>query len=450
MATRGNRVTRRASALGGIWACRWPLAAGAAVAAGALDPAPALWDAVTLEAVPFERTTGWAYLAGAPLFGLWDTLSLAAASQHYAVGGGLAALYVVGRMLAALRRRLRRSEAAGRRRLRGIALEALRAAGALILFVAFYAGGALLPRPMTGIELADPDLLAIDFHSHTHHSHDGRRFLGDFTAARNRAWHEDAGFHAAFLTDHYTWAGVDDALPRNPARAGERTVLLGGAELRLRDRHVNALGDAARYAFALDETGHHLDGDSLAAAYRRDGRPPTMLYAIPAPLDQVAAFSPAQPAGVVGIELNDGSPRGLEQSRAERDAIVALADSLDLALVAGTNVHGWGRTAPAWNVMRIPGWRTMTPSGLASAVEAGLHANRRSAVAVVERRMPYHDGSGRGIASTAPALLWEHFRMLAPAERVSWLAWVVVWAAVAGRGRGRRRDAHEASGDGAA
>ena len=439
-----TRVTRRASALGGIWACRWPLAAGAAVAAGALDPQPALWDAVTQEAVAFERTIPLAYVAGAPLFGLWDTLSLAAASQHYAVVGGLAALYVLGRTLAALRRRLRRGAGAGRSRLRGTVLETARAAGALLLLVAFYAGGALLSRPMTGIELADPDLLAVDFHSHTHHSHDGRRFLGDFTAARNRAWHAAAGFHAAFVTDHYTWAGVVVALPRNPARAGDRTVLLGAAELRLRDRHVNALGDSSRYAFALDEAGQRLQGDSLAAAYRRDARPPTILYALPGPLADVVAFSPAQPAGVVGIEINDGSPRGLEQSRGQRDAIAALADSLDLAVVAGTNLHGWGRTAPAWSVMRIPGWRAMTPSGLAAAIEGKLHADRRSSVAVVERRMPHHDGSARSIAATLPTLLWEHFRMLAPAERVSWLAWIVAWAAVAGRVHGRRRTAPDA------
>ena len=43
---------------------------------------------------------------------------------------------------------------------------------------------------MTGIRLASPDDLALDFHSHTNRSHDGWSL---FTAARNRAWHEAGG-----------------------------------------------------------------------------------------------------------------------------------------------------------------------------------------------------------------------------------------------------------------
>lgn len=413
-----------------IWAWRWPAVVAAAVVGSALAPQPALWDAATREAVSFERTTGLAYLAGAPLFGLWDSLSVAATSQHLAVVAALAVWYLLRRMIA------RRRGRSGRRQpLRRAVLEGFRAMGALLLLVAFYAGGALLPRPMTGIDLGDPGLLAVDFHSHTDRSHDGRRVLGAFTATRNREWHEAAGFHAAYVTDHYTWDGVDDALPANPAHAGARTVLLGGAELKLRDHHTNVLGARSRYDFALDGFGEHLNEDSLAAAYRRDGRAPTMLHTLPGPIDRIVAFAPERPAGVVGVELSDGAPRGLEQTKAERAAILALADSLDLAVVAGSNLHGWGRTAAAWSVMRIAGWREMTPTDLGAAIEAALHRDRRRAVSVVERRMPYHDGDPVRLAATLPWLLSEHFRMLAPLERISWLAWAVVWAVAKRRRR---------------
>ena len=373
------------------------------------------------------------YLLGAPLFGVWDTLTLLTVSQHYAVLGTLVLLYVAWRLVA------------GRR----LALELVGALAALAALLAFYAAAALLPRPMTAIRLTSPDLLAVDFHSHTNRSHDGWSL---FTAARNRAWHEAGGFDAAYVTDHYTWAGVDEALPANPARAGDGTVLLSGMEVRLRGRHTNILGDRSRYVFALDSTWHHLDPESIAAATERGAPPPTMLYALPGALDQIVPLgSPhGSPAGVVGVELSDGAPRGLEQGRSQHAEILALADSMDLAVVAGTNVHGWGRTVAAWSVMRIPGWREMSPGELGRAIEETLHRERRRAVTVVERRIPYHDGSLVALAATVPVLAWEHFRALTLAERLSWLVWAALWMAVRARagaaaGRGGRQGGSRAS-----
>ncbi|MYJ39040.1 MAG: hypothetical protein F4068_09545 [Gemmatimonadetes bacterium] len=392
---------------------------GVLVAGSALASVPALRDAAThlpvAGAAPHQPL---GYLFGAPLFGIWDTLTLLTVSQHYAVLGTLILLYIACRLFAARRRRPARKVLWAMR-------ELLRAAVALAALLAFYAAAALIPRPMTGIRLASPDDLAVDFHSHTNHSHDGW-FL--FTAARNRAWHEAGGFDAAYITDHYTWGALAEALPANPVRAGDRTVLLSGMEVRLRNRHTNLLGGMSRYAFALDSTWHHLDPDSIAAAAGRGGAPPTMLYALPGPLDQI-------PAGVIGIELSDGAPRGLEQVRSQREEILALADSMDLAVMAGTNNHGWGSTVPAWSVMRIPGWREMSPEDLGWAIEAELHRERRRAVTVVERRMPYHDGSAVMVAATAPVLAWEHLRMLTVGERVSWLLWAAVWAVIATRFR---------------
>ena len=407
-----------------------PLLVTALVAVSALATIPALQDAATHQPFPpatLHHPPG--YLLGAPLFGLFDSVSLLTLRQHYALVLTLIVLYLAHRLVAAWTSRTRsRMAAPGTPRPslpRRAAREALFAVAALATLLAFYATAALFPRPMTAIRLADPDLIAVDFHSHTNHSHDG---WSRFTAARNRAWHEAGGFGAAYITDHYTWAGVDDALPANPARAGERTVLLSGMEVRLRDRHTNILGDRDRYVFALDSTWHHLDPDSIAAARERGAAPLTMLYTIPGALDRIVPLAPGSPAGVVGVELSDGAPRGLEQARSERADILALADSMDLAVVAGANLHGWGRTVAAWSVMRVPGWQGMSPSRLGEAIEATLHAERRRAVTVVERRMPYHEGSV-GMAVTVPWLLWEHFRMLSLAERVSWLVWAGVWTA---------------------
>ena len=402
------------------------------VVMGALFAAPPLQDAATGRAVPFARLgQPLGYLLGAPLFGIWDAMSLLTVSQHYALLVTLILLYLARRVHAdRVLRRDTAGAAAAAAEIPRRALTAIRiwmelggAVGALLALLAFYAAAVFLPRPMVEIRLDDPELLAVDFHSHTNRSHDG---WSRFTAARNRAWHEGGGFDAAYITDHYTWAGVDDAAPANPSRAGERTVMLSGMEVRLRNRHINLLGDRERYVFALDSTWHHLDPDSIAAARERGAPPVTMLYTIPGRLDQVVPLGPGSPAGVVGIELSDGAPRGLEQVKAERAEILALADGMDLAVVAGSNLHGWGRTVAAWSVMRLPGWRDLSPGELGGAIEEVLHRDRRRAVTVVERRMPYHDGSRVGMVLTVPWLLWEHFRMMTVAERGSWIAWITV------------------------
>ena len=201
-------------------------------------------------------------------------------------------------------------------------MEVIRAVGALVFLSGFYAAAMLLPRPMVGLSLSDSDRLSIDFHSHTNHSHDGWSL---FTAPRNRRWHEGGGFDVGYVTDHYTWRGVDEAVLGNPRLAGARTVLLSGAEIRLRRRHTNVLGDRTRYAFALDSTWHHLDPDSLNEAFHRGAPVPTMLYTIPGPVDQIVPLREGAPAGVVGVELNDGAPRGLEQAKGERGRIVAIS-----------------------------------------------------------------------------------------------------------------------------
>jgi hypothetical protein len=416
---------------------RLSLAIALLVLVSAVFSVPSLQDAVTASPVPFAaRTQPFAYLVGAPLFGVWDTLSLLTLSQHYAVLVTLGALYVSARL---------RAPKGSRSRLHNAGAEALRAVIGLAALLAFYAAGLLLPRPMTGIQLSDADLVSIDFHSHTNRSHDGWSL---FTAPRNRAWHEGGGFDVGYVTDHYTWEGFDEAEPDNPDRAGERTVLLSGAEIRVHRRPTNILGNRDRYLFALDSARIYMNPDSIAAGYARGGRPPTLLYTMPGGLRFVIPFTEDSPSGVIGIELNDGSPRGLEQVKAERAEIIALADSLDLALLGASNLHGWGRTVASWSVMSVPGWQEMTPPRLADAIEEELHTSRRSAVLVVERRMPYHDGSPAKIILTVPWLTWEYFRMLSWPERLSWLVWTAVagWLLAAHGRRTARRARREGQG----
>jgi len=118
----------------------------------------------------------------------------------------------------------------------------------------------------------------------------------------------------------------------------------------------------------------------------------------------------------------DGSPRGLSQTRRERARIVHIADSLNLALVTGTDNHGWGRAAPGWTLMRINDWRGMGTDSLSRRIEDILRAGRRGATRTVERRVA--DGTNPlSLAFAGPLVAWRMFTTLGPNERVMWLVW---------------------------
>lgn len=411
-----------------------------------------LQDAATGSSITFAvKTEPLVWVLLAPLFAVWDTLSLLTLSQHYAVLVTLVALYVSWRSRA--RRRLREAVTVAAERSGRVApplswtrlghagfREIASASAALLLLLTFYAAGMLLPRPMTGVEILDEDLVAIDFHSHTKYSHDGWSF---FTPQRNRAWHEAGGFDVAYVTDHYTWRGFDESAVENPATSGERTVLLEGAEIRIYRRPTNILGSRDRYVFALDEDSVFMDPDALSERYPpgHGGSPPTLFFTMPGDLMRVVPFSDEVPSGMIGIEINDGSPRGLEQVKGERVEILALADSMNLALIGASNLHGWGRTVASWSLMRIPGWQELRPEELADRIEETLHEERRRAVQVIERRIPYHGGSPFLVATTLPWVGIAHLRMMSWPERISWLVWISLFTLL-GRRRALRRESY--------
>jgi hypothetical protein len=275
-------------------------------------------------------------------------------------------------------------------------------------------------------------------HSHTAHSHDGRP---GFDAEDNRAWHEGAGFDAVYVSDHRTWAGWREGVGSNPERAGQGTVLLPALEIALGSKYASALGEPWRYEPAMD--GNHLITDSLYALVERGGPRPTLVFTIPEQLDSVPRSTPDS-IGFVAIEVSDASPRGLRQSRIDRPLILRMADSLDLAPVAATNNHGWGRTAAAWTLMPLQGWRELTPDQLNRAIEDRFHQGRRTATTVVERRSPWLGESPGALALTAPAVTWQMFGGMGTGERLSWLVWA--WVLAIALARLRRRGGVAGSG----
>jgi hypothetical protein len=202
-------------------------------------------------------------------------------------------------------------------------------------------------------------------------------------------------------------------------------MLFPGLESAAGSSRVLLLG--ARRSMYLDQ-----DGRANLQRLARDTSVVIVLTA-PAKLATVAATMPLE-----GVESSDGAPRGLLFTRRYGPQIEQFAASHGLARVAGSNNHGWGRTASAWTVLRIPGWRAMTASSLDSALRTTIRRDSGD-VRVVARGSTPVPRSGMELAATPVLMVWSVVTRLSLAERVSWLAWIwcVTLALVVA---GRRRD----------
>lgn len=406
-----------------------PTAVTLAVLVTALFAVAPVRDAATLDVVPEARLALSAgYLALAPLSSVLDALTLLGVRQHIALLVFAIVLYVALRVW---RVRFSSAETVGDRRpvsarpprsLGTVAREALYAALFLLAVVATYAVGAIAPRPMAALALSPPDIyMSVDFHAHTRFSHDGRP---GWDPENVRAWQRSGGVDVAYISDHRTVEGAELGVANNPRQAGQGTMLLQAIELGWRGEHVNVLGAERVYRGLTTPGMRDVDERALALASMVAGREPIVIETIPGrPEAMVAADGPGT-GGVRALELVDGAPRGLDQSRLRRARLVRLADSLGLALVAGSDNHGWGRTVPAWTLLRLPGWRGMSTDSLSFAIENTLRSGR-GATRVVERRVAgaLNAPNSLELGFTLPLVAWRMLTTLSTDERVIWIVW---------------------------
>jgi hypothetical protein len=364
-----------------------------------------------------------AYEIFAPLSNVLDALTLLSVEQYCATLLTCALVFVV---LCGRRHARSRHGFTFRKTLR--ALAGFTSGAVAIIGIALVS-----VRPMASLRLSDPDLITVDFHSHTSASHDGR---SGFDAERNREWHSSSGFNVAYVTDHQTFDGALRGMRGNPARSGERTTLLPGVELRDGDEHPILIGvDPKRMRITSP--------DWRGAAVAADGgpAPPILLLSMPGDILRIPLDETTGPVRVAGIEVSDGSPRGIAQAARDHDAIVALAGKLRFALVAASDNHGWGRTAPAWSVLRIPGWQEMTPAQLDIAIRRTIIDQGPRAVDVIARRTaPAATNLAQSAFSGAMVAL-VMFRAMSSTDRVSWLVWSwgLCWLSLRQAGKRRRR-----------
>lgn len=354
-------------------------------------------------AVPARRTYTRFYIAFAPWCDVLDSLTLMSASQHVAFLLTLFAAYFLWRL------------AATRSSSTTFPLETIKGLAFATVVLAVYFVGFLMPRLMASLELQQQDALAVDFHSHTNASWDGRRV---FSPERNRSWHRKAGFNAVYISDHGTLAGVIEGEVSNPPTAGEGTAVLPAVEIRCQGQHIVILGATIHEGIG-DCASAVTTVSSVAEPFHRwESEGMITLLTIPGRLAGAHSLPVSQ-----GIEIADGAPRALDQMQKDSSLIRDIAKVENLALVSGSNNHGWGSTAAAWSILTIPNWRSRTPMALDAAIRARMGTMRAASVFVLERRRVAPASSAIGLSATLPAVAWNMLLTLSAAERVSWLVW---------------------------
>ncbi|HEX3276344.1 MAG TPA: hypothetical protein VHR43_15920 [Gemmatimonadales bacterium] len=355
------------------------------------------------------------YLLLAPLFSLWDGVSMLSMSRLTGFLIGLTLLFVVWRLGRAFWWRVAWSDRppprSPRRRELGLA------AAAVAILAVFVAGGLLWHRPMAALAGLPAGTVAFDAHSHTNVSHDVRgTLMGGFDTEANLRWHRRAGFDAVFVTDHNTVAGLGP-------HAG-RPALCPGIEVSAWHAHVVLLGDTAavdpdRYNSSLPALELLLaESDSAYGAlsvlslpeYERNHRDRLELLAH---------------AGADGFELVNASPKANELTRTERDRVAAIARRTNRFVVGASDSHGWGATSMVWNVMALPG-RPEGPA-LCDGLLAGLRRGFGSSQIVERHRLRPDSGWPRWL--TPVGVLWESWRAMDWPLTGAWLLWVwLPWA----------------------
>ena len=403
-----------------------PLVLTCLVLAARLASAPALSDPVA-GAAPgaLYLKIPLLYLAFAPVFTLWDAVSMLSMTRLVGFLGGMAALYLVWRIMRWLLSR-RSSPGLSARFVHEVKVLVLSAT----IFFAFIAVGAVWHRPMLSLGGSAADEIVVDFHSHTNISHDVRdTWMRGFDTESNRRWHSRAGFDAAFITDHNVSYQTPDDRRQTPD-ARRQTVLCPGVEASVGRAHIVLLGntmpvDRRQYKgleglLALLASSDSVYGAlSLASLpeYRRNhwNR-----------LDSLAA------AGLDGFEIVNASPKANELTRPEVHHVIDVARAHNKFVAGVSDSHGWGATSMVWNLVHAPEGQHEDPC---SAVMRHLRAGF-GAVRIIERHRLRPDDWWPALA-TPLGVVWETWRSMGWPLVASWLIWI--WASAMIRRRPRQR-----------
>ena len=352
------------------------------------------------------------YLLFAPFFQVADHLSILSTRQHIAFGSAVNLFWIGYRLLKLFGTRL-----SNKLFLIEVGKVLLLNLGFFIVFVI----AVLVPRPMASLELDDKNLLAFNIHSHTHASWDGR---GSFSPLKNMLWHERAGFHANFITDHNviqgSLEGREISLNREPKPG---MISMRGEEVSLFRSHWVLLGNQTLLEKEPYDTGYGGIKSFLQKVSQQEDQ--IVIASLPQYWhDHWDNLNDFLAWGNQGFEIVTSSPHALDFPPRLRSRIVKISRENNLLIVGGSDSHGWGSTVYVWNLVRFPNWRGIPPERLEEELIQLLRQKRFNAVQVVVRvkaESPDHPW----MLVVDPLLqIWEGSRSLPFWQAVSILMWI--------------------------
>ena len=390
-----------------------PLVLALLLFAARLDGVPTLSDTVWAAIPPsLHLSVPPLYLLFAPVFTLWDGISMLSMSRLRGFLQGLAVCYVGWRLLRWwLRRSAGRAAPSWMRELRALLLST----AAFSLFVVV---GAIWHRPMASLSGVPQDWSVVDFHSHTNRSHDVRgTLMGGFDLEANRRWHARAGFDAVFITDHNVASHESRVASHEP---GAMTVICPGVEVSAWHAHIVLLGDTL--AIPRDSYAKDLEG-LLALLHQSD----SSYHAISvASLPEYRRshwdhLGQLVEAGLDGFEIVNASPAANELTRSQRDTVVLLARAHKRFDVGVSDSHGWGATSMVWNLIPRPHRDPDPCTDILGRLRAGFSAGR-----IVERHRLRPDDWWPSWL-TPIGVVWETWRGMGWPLTIAWLGWIALY-----------------------
>ncbi len=396
---------------------------------------PALTDPVSgAPAESLRLAVPALYLILAPMFTMWDGISMLSMTRLKGFLTGLLILFLAWRIL---RRVLTiRRGSPRRRQFRRLIRELGVLAFSFIVLLVFLIAGAVWHRPMISLTGASAGERVVDFHSHTNASHDvDGTLMEDFGLDANLRWHARAGFDATFITDHNV-ASQESRVVSRESRFGsfksgvvsleesERvTVGCPGIEVSAWRAHIVLLGDT----LPVDRGLYSQSLESLLQLLQTSERAYGSLSVASLPeyrRNHWTRLDTLVRAGLDGFEIVNASPKANELTRAERDTVIALARAHNRFVLGVSDSHGWGATSMVWNLVSIPA--STSPAAICRAVLEQLR-DGFDAVRIIERHRLRAEAWWPHWLTPA-GVVWETWRSMGWPLTACWLLWIwLLW-----------------------
>lgn len=356
-------------------------------------------------------TYPWAYHLFAPFFQIADHFTILGKVQHFT----LLAWLIGGWFLVRLFLQWGQSW-----NIRKVLAEAGRFLIYIVAVLGIVAAIVLLPRPMARLAADDPDILVVNFHSHSLHSWDGRK---SFSAQRNLNWHARAGFHANFITDHNRIDGSKEGVRLTMENGSEGILSMRGEEVSLFKSHWVLLGNEE----VVDNSPYDRGPEGIER-FLKDMRKDDQTIVI-ASLPEYWRYHRSELEefvrwGVDGFEIINSAPQSLDFTSRSRSVVMDLCRRHDLIMTGVTDSHGWGSTVQVWNAVRLPDWRALERSAIEPALMGTLRKQRAKAVQVLVRVRSEPKDHRLWLALDPLLQIWEASRSMPLFQAVVSLIWL--------------------------